>query len=130
MITSRRSLFHGLLAVPAVVAIETLMPVRGIILNASNISFATIGPIKWRNLHFSRLQEVIDHIMVHFGGRAAALAVTLPSWSRCWNARHRIQGVETIEVLAGMHHARCNNDQDWLTAIGGDVVKVRVKKTT
>jgi hypothetical protein len=102
------------------------MPIRGIIVNASNISFATIGPIKWRNLHFSGLQEVIDHITVHLGGRAAALAVILPSWSRCCNARHRIQGVETIEVLAGMHHAKCS--KDWLTAIGGDVVKVRVKK--
>jgi len=130
MITSRRSFFHGLLAAPAVVVIESLMPIRGIILTASNISFATMGPIKWRNLHFSGLQEVIDHITVHFGGRTAALAVTVPSWSRFWNARHRTQGVETIEVLAGVHHARCNNDQHWLTAIGGDVVKVRVRKTT
>jgi hypothetical protein len=76
MITSRRSFFHGLLAAPAVVAIDSLMPIRGIILDPSNISFAPTGPIKWRNLYFS--QEVIDHIAINFGGTAAALAVSVP----------------------------------------------------
>jgi len=129
MMTSRRSFFHGLLAAPAVVAIDSLMPIPGITLDPSNISLAATGPIKWRNLYFSELQEVIDHITISFGGTAAALAVSVPPWARCWNARHRVQGVETIEILAGVHHARCN-DPDLLTAMAGDVVKVRVRKTT
>ena len=128
MITSRRSFFRGLVAAPAVVAIDSLMPICGITLpfDASNISFATTGSVKWRDLHFAELQEAIDHIAINFNVRGAAIAVSVPPWARCWNARHRIQGVETIAVLAGVHHARCINDPDFLTAIGGDVVKVRV----
>jgi hypothetical protein len=130
MNTSRRSFFHGLVAAPALVAIDSLMPIRGIILpfDTSRINFATTGPIKWRDRYFTELQEAIDHIAIHFDARGAALAVSVPPWARCWNARHRIQGVETIAVLAGVHHARCINDPDLLTAIGGDVVKVRVRK--
>ena len=130
MITSRRSFFHGLLAAPAVVAIDSLMPIRGITLDPPSISLATTGPIKWRNLYFAELQEAIDHIAINFDVRGAAIAGSVPPWARCWNARHRIQGVETIAVLAGVHHARCINDPDLLTAIGGNVVKVRVRKRT
>jgi hypothetical protein len=132
MITSRRSFFRGLVAAPAVVAIDSLMLIRGVTLpfDASSISFATTGPIKWRNLYFAELREAIDHIAIDFDVRGAAIAVSVPPWARCWNALGRIEGVETIAVLAGVHHARCINDPDLLTAIGGDVVKVRVRKTT
>jgi hypothetical protein len=121
MITNRRSFFCGLVAAPAVVAIDSLMPIRGVTLpfHASSIGFATTGPIKWR---------VIDQIAINFDVRGAAIAVSVPPGARCWNARHRIQGVETIAVLAGIHHARCINDPDLLAAIGGDLVKVRVRE--
>ena len=130
MITNRRSFFCGLVAAPAVVAIDSLMPIRGVTLpfHASSIGFATTGPIKWRDLYFAQLQEAIDHIAINFDVRGAAIAVSVPPGARCWNARHRIQGVETIAVLAGMHHARCINDPDLLAAIGGDLVKVRVRE--
>jgi hypothetical protein len=80
MNTNRRSFFHGLVAAPAVVAIDSLMPIRGIILpfDASRICFATTGPIKWRDRYFSELQEAIDHVAINFDVRGAAIAVSVP----------------------------------------------------
>jgi|SRR6516165_12437552 hypothetical protein len=125
MNTSRRSFFHGLVAAPALVAIDSLMPIRGTTLSFDAPSIMT-GPIKWRDRCFSELQEAIDHIALNFDVRGAAIGVSVPPWARCWNALGRIQGVETIQVLAGVHYATCVHDPDLLTAMGGDVVKIRV----
>src|SRR5262245_18325247 len=118
MNTDRRSFFHSLVAAPAF-AINSLMAISGTIhpCDPSRISFATTGPIKWRDRYFSELQEAIDHLAIHFDVRGAAIAVSLPPWTRCWNALGRIQGVETVQVLAGVHYARCVNNPDLLRAM-------------
>lgn len=58
---SRRFFLHGLIAAPAVVAVESLMPLRGLVMPQRVLIRTQLPPASWRLLYQGVPIRVVDN---------------------------------------------------------------------